>query len=246
MSLSHSLWQKLPQGFLKKKYSGWCRLDLEVQRLIVKRAEKQNYKCAFCDEACNLIVEHDHYPNQGDGDRPTIYNIRGLACHRHNWHLGIYEADNGGEYRAWDHVESCIWSHSYERYIGKYEWRVECLREAELKDQLGELNYYYRIHLLQKFDDWKYEGAKYYPWYWGFEEIKVKRHGNIRTPMQFLRTLLSCMRFVAEKVKKDANYRPPAQLVEVIVKVEPIIREAMVARGMNVPWEPWLPNAMKI
>jgi hypothetical protein len=76
--MSQSLWQSLPAGFLKKKYPAWDRLDQH-----------------------GLEIEHDHDPEHGDGDRPTIYNIRGLVCRGCNWQLMMYEKKERGEYTGW-------------------------------------------------------------------------------------------------------------------------------------------------
>ena len=73
------------------------RLDLDVAALVAELARAQDVKCAFCDEIQGLIVEHDHYPELGSDEKPTVYNIRGLACSGCNWHLGMYEADERGD-----------------------------------------------------------------------------------------------------------------------------------------------------
>lgn len=70
MSVAFDLWQKLPEGFLKKKYSAWCRLDCEVQSLIFELANDQNFRCAFCSRDQNLIIEHDHNPSRVVGTNP--------------------------------------------------------------------------------------------------------------------------------------------------------------------------------
>jgi hypothetical protein len=82
-------------------------------------------------------------------------------------------------------------------------------------------NYWSRRLLLDKFDDWKDGWRKDYPWYWGFEEIKEKRHGKIRTPEQFIRTFTACVKFVAAEYEKDPKYQPPEALsVDTAVKRE--------------------------
>ncbi|HEY6331937.1 MAG TPA: hypothetical protein VI756_21595, partial [Blastocatellia bacterium] len=75
---------------------------------------------------------------------------------------------------------------------------------------------------LDKFDEWKEYGGRY-PWYWGFEEIKEKRYGGIRTPKQFLRTLTACVQFFAEELKKDPNYRPPETFTKLMVRIRPML-----------------------
>jgi Recombination endonuclease VII len=93
--MSDSPWSQLPAGFLKKTPKGWMRLDRDVRRLVVELAREQNFKCPFRDRTKGLIIEHDHWPDRGSGDKLTIYNVRGLACTRCNWHLGMDERLNG-------------------------------------------------------------------------------------------------------------------------------------------------------
>jgi hypothetical protein len=201
-----TLWEKLPAGFLKKCYRAWCRLEWQVQKLVVKLATEQGFRCAFCPQTRNLVIDHDHYPDEGLGDRLTIHNIRGLLCHTCNWHMGIYEADEAGSDRGWEHVYSSdISSSDYEVYIDAYESRLEQLYEDKLERTCP--NYWSRRILLDKFDEWK-EGWIEYPWHLGFEEIKAKRHGRIRTPQQFINVLSACVNFVAEEQRKDPNTDP--------------------------------------
>jgi hypothetical protein len=218
MSVSFDLWQKLPDGFLKKKYRAWCKLDHEVQSLIVELASDQNFRCAFCSRGRNPIIEHDHDPEQGRGDHPTIYNVRGLACHRCNLHLGLYEVDKWGGYRSWDHVDVTISSDEYDDYIDAYARRLRCLHEDTLEKTCS--NYWSRRLLLDKFDDWKDGWRKDYPWYWDFEEIKEKRHGTIRTPEQFIKTLTACVKSVAAEYEKDPNYQPSDEVIKFVFKAK--------------------------
>ncbi len=97
------------------------RLDLDVRELVVELARGQNFKCAFCDETQDLIIEHDHYPERGSGDKPTIYNIRGLACSGCNWHLGMYEADERGDYRGFDDAYIRIDENDFYPYAQAYD-----------------------------------------------------------------------------------------------------------------------------
>src|ERR1700730_7845934 len=95
-TMSLILWNQLPAGFLKMNYKRWVRLGHAIQQLIVELASEQHFKCALCSEDQALEVDHDHDPEHGTGDVLTIYNIRGLACHRCNWHLMVYEKDQRG------------------------------------------------------------------------------------------------------------------------------------------------------
>jgi hypothetical protein len=236
--MSLSLWQELPAGFLKKGYRGWTQFDPGVQLLIVELAKTQNFKCAFCTNDRNLEIEHDHDPDEGDGERPTIRNIRGLACRRCNWHLSLYERDQRGEYTGWGHVDCFITDYNYEDYIYAYDCRLRKLHEDAVKKTCP--NYWSRRLLLDKFDRWK-DGWGDYPWNWGFEEIKEKRHGKIRTPKQFIRVTSACVKFVAAEFEKDSNYRPPDDLLKFIFRakllldeIRPFIEARLIARGYDL------------
>ena len=123
--MSYELWQKLPKRFLKKKYQWWYNLDQDVKQLIVELANDQKFKCALCTRDRDLIVEHDHEPQEGPGYPYTIYNIRGLVCSRCNWHLMVYEKEESGEYLNWENASSYLSSSDYENYVYAYKCRVE-------------------------------------------------------------------------------------------------------------------------
>lgn len=216
-----SLWEELPDGFLKMKRPTWSRLDYEVRLLITELARNQDFKCAHCGKERGLEIEHDHDPEHGPGDRYTIYNIRGLVCRRCNWHIGLYEADQRGDYRDWPDVFIVISDREYENYVYVYECRVSPLLEAMLEERLGSQNYWRRRLFLQKFDEWREWGGRY-PWYRGFEEIKDQKYGRIRTPKQFLRTLYALMQYVVEQLRQDPEYQPPAEFLEIMVRVKPL------------------------
>jgi len=196
-------------------------LDYDVQLLIVELARSQGYKCAHCEQNSDLIIEHDHYPEHGPGDKCTIYNIRGLVCGPCNWHIGMYEAEERGEIPNWPDRFPRVSASEYESYSYAYECRVSPLLEAMLEERLGTLNYWRRRLFLQKFDEWSEYGGKY-PWYWGFEVIKLKRYG-IRTPQQLLRVLTPCINLVAEELRKNPEYEPPASFLKVIFWLKPLL-----------------------
>jgi hypothetical protein len=143
--MSDYLWQQLPAGFLMMKAEGWMRLGRDVRELVVELARAQDFKCAFCDKAGNLIIEHDHWPERGDGRKPTYYNIRGLACSRCNWHLGMYEADERGDYRGFDDAYIRISENEFQPYSYAYDCRVLRLIEKELEQELGPRIYWRRV-----------------------------------------------------------------------------------------------------
>jgi hypothetical protein len=222
MTSSFELWQKLPTGFLKRKYRGWCQLDYDLQCLIVALAEKQRFKCALCSQTKGLEIEHDHDPEFGPGDQRTIYNIRGLACRKCNWLIMMFEAEERGEYVHWENLSFKLDDSRYWSYIDSYETRSYPLIQAALKAKLGGWNYWRRRILLSKFDGWK-EWPHDYPWHWGFEEIKEKRHGKIRTAGQFLKALVACVKFLADKVREDPDYRHSAEFLRCMAQLEPIM-----------------------
>lgn len=224
--MSLHLWNDLPSGFLKMKLSSWRKLDYRIKLLVVELARQQEFKCAHCDETQALVIEHDHDPEYGPGgDIKTIYNIRGLACHRCNWHIGQYEAGQRGEISSWPHVFICVSDERYESYVWEYRSRVHPLIEAKLEEEMGSPNYWRRRRFLQKFDGWKEWGGtrRNYPWYWGFDEIKDKKNGSIRTPKQFLQMLVGVMKFVLEEFKRNPDFQPPEAFFQLMIKVEPLV-----------------------
>jgi len=241
MSSSFELWQRLPIRFLKKEYRGWSQLDHAVQLLTVELAEKQKFKCALCNRTQRLEIEHDHDPYHGEGIQLTVYNIRGLVCRGCNWQLMMYEKEQRREYTGWDNFNSSISDYQYEDYIYAYECRVNCLLEASLEESLGSYNYWCkRRNLLDKLDEWK-DGSTKFPWQWGFEEIKEKRHGRIRTPTQFINTLHACLKFLAEQYDKDPNFRPSDEALKFLVRVRtfldrirPVVETRLTEMGYAV------------
>lgn len=149
------LWKKLPRGLLKKRFKARDRLGPDVKRLVVKLAEEQKLKCVHCPRERNLIIEHDHDPIFGTGDKLTAFNIRGLVCQRCNWHLMIYEKDLNGEYRGLDDVSNYISNSEWETYIYAHDTLVAMLYESQLEERMGTLKYLKRRIFLDKFDDWK-------------------------------------------------------------------------------------------
>ena len=223
--MSDRLWYQLPTGFLKKKAKGWLKLDYDVRALVVELARAQNFKCAFCDKTKNLIIEHDHWPERGSGDKLTVYNIRGLVCSRCNWHLGMHEADARGDYRGWDNAFIHISERDFEPYAYAYDCRILALFDEELKQTLPPRIYWRRYFLLEKFDDWNEWGRQHYPWRSYFAEIKERRRWIIRTPEQCLTALAACTRFIVEQIEKNPDFEIPEQFLQIIAQLQPIIEE---------------------
>jgi Recombination endonuclease VII len=219
-------WDQLPAGFLKKSEKGWMRLDRNVRELVVELARAQKFKCAFCSQTAGLIIEHDHWPLRGSGDKLTIYNIRGLTCHGCNWHLGMFEADQRGDFRGWDDAYIRISEREFQPYSYAHECRIFELLDKELEERLGPANYWKRRLFLQRFDDWYDWGRRHYPWPSYFAEIKERRRRMIRTPEQFWNTMAAIAKFVFEQQQKDPDYEPPEQFLQLFVRVKPILDEA--------------------
>jgi hypothetical protein len=221
--MSLDLWQKLPEQFLRMKPARWHNHSHDVKRLIVELANKQNFKCALCkNRDRRLVVDHDHEPEEGPGDRFTIYNIRGLVCQGCNWDLGFYEKEERGEDFGWKNVSCKISSRDYEAYIYVYECRVAALREALLEKRIP--NYWHRSLILERFDDWYYEGGRPPLWY---RRYKQKERLKIKTPEDFIRVLTAMLQFVNEQIKKDPNFEPPEQFLKLMARIRPIIDEAI-------------------
>jgi hypothetical protein len=136
----------------------------------------------------------------------------------------VYEKDRNGEYRGFDEAYSYISDHEYESYIYAYECRVSSLYDDFLKEKLGLSNYWRRRNFLYKFDEWREWGGSY-PWHWGFDEIKDKKYGKIRTPRQFIKTLSAIIKFVKDALDKDPNYQPPDDFLRLMIRVKPLLDE---------------------
>jgi hypothetical protein len=226
--MSFALWQKLPEGFLKKGFSGWSQLDYGVKQLVVELARYQKFKCALCNNNKVLVIEHDHEPEEGRGNRPTIYNIRGLVCTACNNDLSVYEREERREYSGLENVTSRLSSREYEDYIDVYKCRISPLLEVAHERRVGCANVWHRRLILQKFDDWYYEGGQPPSWW---RRYKENENREIRTPEQFLRTLIACMQFVVEELKKDPNFQPPENFLKIMVRIQPIIEQANAIRN---------------
>jgi len=200
------------------------RLDLGVRKLIVELARAQDFKCAFCDKRRDLIIEHDHYPERGSGDKLSVYNIRGPACSGCNWHLGMYEADERGDYRGFDEAYIRISEHDFYPYAEAYDHRVLTLIEKEFEQRMEPRNYWRRRLFLQKFDE--REWSRYYPWPSYFDEIEQQRRMRIRTPEQFWNAFAACVRFVAEEKRKNPGFEIPEEFMRIAIRVKPILDEA--------------------
>lgn len=225
--MSAALWDGFPYRFLKMGYSGWRRLDTAVQRLVAESAERQHFKCALCTKTNGLIIEHDHFSEEGLGHPYTVLNIRGLVCTRCNWHLNLYEKKEAGEYFGWDHAYCRISSSRYEEYVWAYERRVSPLIEELREQRMGSANYWRRRLLLQRFDSWFYDG-EYSAWRerWAKEEAL-----RIRTPEKAIEVFVACANFVIAERERDPDFKPPEKFLEVAKIMFSIVDEAMQKRA---------------
>lgn len=223
--MSFELWQKLPKHLLRMKYEAWCKLDLDVKHLIVELAGKQKFKCALCNQNHALEVEHEHEPKEKVPY--TIYNVRGLVCRKCNWQLMFYEITERGGDIYWENLTSSnLSSDDYGCYIYIYECRVRASHEALLEKRVP--NYWHRRLLLDRFDDWYYEGGEPPLWY---RKYKEKESRKIETPEDFVRGLTAIVNFVSEQFKKDPNFEPPEIFWKLMDRVQPIIDEAIATRN---------------
>jgi hypothetical protein len=225
ITMSFELWQKLPEEFLRMKYPRFSKYGGDVKRLIVELAVKQNFKCALCGRDRNLVVDHDHYPEEGPGDRFTVYNIRGLVCQGCNWDLAFYETEEAGGCFGWENVSCKLSSQDYEDYISFYECRADARREALLEKRIP--NYWHRRLILDRFDAWYYDGGEPPLWYWRYKEQESRK---IETPEDAVRVLTAILQFASEQFKKDPNFEPPEQFWKLMDLVRPIIDEALKGR----------------
>ena len=225
--MSLTLWNRLPNGFLKKQFKAWDRLDYGVKRLIVELAEDQKFKCVHCSEKRDLIIEHDHNPIHGSGEKITVFNIRGLVCQGCNWHLMIYEKDLNGEYRGFDDVYSNISDRDWESYIYAYDCRVIGLHESRLEERMGAAKYWRRRIFLDKFDDWEEYGTRkhHYPWHWGFDEIKERKRWTIKTPEQFFKVLAAFLQYLKNELAKNPDWEPPDEVLRGVARIKPFLDE---------------------
>jgi hypothetical protein len=233
MAMRVGEWKPIPDGLLRmrKTPTALGRLNYDVQVLISHIAEEQGHKCAFCDANKGLEIDHEHDPElnpEQSRDIYTIYNVRGLVCHRHNIQLMMYECDQKGLTRALSEATSLLSDSEYESYIYRYDIRAEALYEEYLESVVP--NYWRRRLFLDKFDSWRYRGlCREYPWHWGFDEIKDQKYGKVRTPRQFFGGLLACLQFVKSELEKNPNFEIPEQFIKLLVLLKPFLDEATPA-----------------
>jgi hypothetical protein len=214
-------WNDLPGGFLRLGFNRWLRFDPELRDLIVKLARDQHFRCALCSTNCDLIVEHDHYPYIGEGERPTVYNTRGLVCNRCNRHIDFYEQRERGD-GGWDHVNICFSDHHYGAYILAYDCRVLALWEDDLEKRLG-YRYWRRRQFVDKFYEWR-KGWIEYPWKSYFQEIRIRKKWA-KNPVLFFETIIACIKFVLAEKEKNADYQPPDDFIRVAFQIKPFIEQ---------------------
>ncbi|MCW5686069.1 MAG: hypothetical protein KIT85_16860 [Pseudolabrys sp.] len=229
--MSQLPWNELPPRFLKKRHSSWKALRPEIQAVVVDLANKQGFKCALCDADSNLIIEHDHEPDEGAGDIFTIYNIRGLTCSRCNSALSVHERLERGEYVGLEISESRLSLHSYENYIGRYRSRVSPLIEAELERRMGSSNYWRRRNFMLKFDIWFYEGGNAPSWW-----IR-HRSSEIRSMRKFFRVTEAMLDFINSEIVTNPKPEVLSRIITNLLSLKSVfekIRTDLLARGIKL------------
>ncbi len=219
--MSIQLWKEMPEGFLKKRFKAFDKLDHAVKRLIVDLAKDQKFKCAFsfCDKKYVLEIEHE------PGEKLSYTNIRGLVCHRCNLALRAYEMEERGEYSSWENGHPYIGDDEVEAYRYTFECRKDLLIDALEEKRMGPVKYWRKKRILDMLDA-RYEERRL-PWQHRSDETW---DGKIRSPEHALRVLAGCMQFVVEQLKKDQNYQPPENFLKVTAQIHPIIEEAKAVR----------------
>jgi hypothetical protein len=221
----------MPSGFLKIGFNSWSKLDPGVRRVVAELAESQKFRCALCPATRNLVIDHDHEPEEGPGQPYTALNIRGLVCSRCNWHLMAYEKQESGEYFGWENAYPCISSYEYETYDHMYRCRVRPLIEAVLEQRMGSANYWRRDTILRKFDAW-YIDRERSEWR---ERWKRSQAWKIETPEQFIECVGAVTKFFAQKLEKDPDYELPDEFIVFVGKTRRFLHEVFQEAGLPVP-----------
>ncbi len=219
--MSLELWQKLPPSFLKKRFNGWDKLSPDVKELIVELAQKQNFRCALCPEDRHLEIEHDRHPEEGPGNKYTIYNIRGLACRRCNWLLMRYEQPDV----CWENADCQLSDDDYEYYISEYECRVRPLLEDLHERRVGCRNSSHRRYVLRRFDEWMYESERS-----AWRERWELRQA-IKSPEKGLKILFACLKALNEQLDKDPNYEVSDKTLLALFKIHEFLRDVLTTKA---------------
>jgi hypothetical protein len=133
------------------------------------------------------------------------------VCQGCNWDLGFYETEERGGDFGWENVSCKLSSQDYETYIYVYECRADALREALLEKRIP--NYWHRRLILDRFDDWYYEGGRPPLWYRRYKEQESRK---IEAPEDFIRGLTAIVQFINEQIKKDPNFEPPEEFFKLM------------------------------
>jgi hypothetical protein len=205
------------------RFKAFDKLGRDVKQVIFDLARDQKFKCALCSKRSELIIEHEHEPKEKIPC--TIYNIRGLVCGRCNKALMGCDMEECGYFTNWENGYPYLSSDDYQDYKDRFEGRVDALREALLKKRVP--NYWHRRLALDKFDDWFYEGGQPPLWHRKYKEQESRK---IETPEDFIRGLAAIMQFINEQFKNDPNFEPPEEFLKLMVRIRPIIEEALPFR----------------
>lgn len=222
--MSLCLWKALPDGFLKRGYRSFDRLEQAVKQLVIDLAKEQNFRCALCSQDRDLVVEHDHEP--GEKVVVTVFNVRGLVCQRCNQALKGCDMAERGYFTSWENGYPYLSEWDYEDYKYRFENRVEPLIDAAHVQRVGCRNIERRKHVLWVLDR-RYEEGRF-PW-----QLRSKKewNGEIKSPDHALQVLAACMQFVVEQHKADPDYKPPEKFLRLMSIVGPMVEQAMADRS---------------
>lgn len=223
--MSIQFWKAMPQGFLKRGFRSFDKLDHSVKELIFDLGNKQNFECALCAQDRDLIIEHDH--ELGDRVPLTIFNIRGLVCQRCNQALKGCDMGERGYITSWENGYPYLSDGDYQEYKYRFDCRVERFTDAAHVRRVGCKNLEHRKRVLEILDR-RYEERRF-PWQQTPEEAW---DGEIKSPEHAIQVLAACMQFVVDQIKGDPNYEPPKAFIKLMNLVGPIIEEA-VDRRLN-------------
>lgn len=77
--------------------------------------------------------------------------------------------------------------------------------------------------MLQRFDEWYYEGGDPPASWIRFKENQAMK---IRSPEDFVRIFAACAKFVAAEIKKNSSYEPPMEFLKIAMWFKRLIEDS--------------------